>query len=66
MAVAVIMKIRLDKYLTDMGTGTRSELKKAIRSGKASVNGRIEKKPERKVDTETDEVVFQGQPVVYI
>lgn len=66
MAVAVIMKIRLDKYLTDMGTGTRSELKKAIRSGKASVNGRIEKKPERKVDTETDEVVFQGQPVPYL
>ena len=25
------MKIRLDKYLADMGKGTRSEVKKAIR-----------------------------------
>ena len=39
MAVAVVMMIRLDKYLADMGLGTRSEIKKEIRSGSLSVNG---------------------------
>ena len=33
MAVAVIMKLRLDKYLTEMGCGTRSQVKKEILKG---------------------------------
>mgnify|MGYP000697735769 CR=1 FL=1 len=52
MAVAVIMKLRLDKYLTEMGCGTRSQVKKEILKGSVSVNGEIAKKAERKVDTE--------------
>ena len=48
MAVAVIMKLRLDKYLTEMGCGTRSQVKKEILKGSVSVNGEIAKKAERK------------------
>ena len=29
------MKLRLDKYLADMGIGTRTEVKKAITKGQA-------------------------------
>ena len=65
MAVAVSMKIRLDKYLADMNCGTRSGLKKEIRGGNVTVNGTPVKSPEIKIDTETDKVVFRGQPVVY-
>ena len=42
--------IRLDKYLADMGVGTRTEVKKLIRQGKVTVDGSIEKSQERKID----------------
>ena len=57
--------IRLDKYLADMGTGTRSEVKKAIRSGRVSVNGSIIKKPEEKIDETVQEVTLDGTLVGY-
>ena len=31
--------LRLDKYLADMGTGTRSQVKQMIGKGRVSVNG---------------------------
>ena len=37
--------MRLDKYLSDMGAGTRSELKKEIRKSGASIDGKIIKDP---------------------
>lgn len=42
--------IRLDKYLADMGIGTRSEVKNIIRKKQVSVNGIPISKPETKVD----------------
>lgn len=65
MAVAVIMKIRLDKYLADMGLGTRSQIKKEIRSGQVVVNGISICRPEVKIDIDQDEVSFQGESVAY-
>ena len=53
---------RLDKLLGQEGLGTRSELKKAIRSGRASVNGAVEKDPGRQVSSE-DEVFFDGKKI---
>ena len=38
------MKIRLDKYLADMGVGTRTEVKRAISKGRVSVDGACVKK----------------------
>ena len=49
-----------------MGLGTRSEVKKAITRGLTEVNGAVVKQPECKVDTETDEIRYQGRPVGYI
>ena len=60
------MKLRLDKYLADMGIGTRSEVKKAVTKGQVTVNGQIMKKPEVKIDTQADEVLYQGQRVCYM
>ena len=59
------MKIRLDKYLADMGKGTRSEVKKAISKGLVRVNNVIVKKPETKLDTDSDHVLFDGVLVGY-
>lgn len=57
--------IRLDKYLADMGCGTRQEVKKLIRSGQVSVNGAVVKKPETKVEQTVQEVCLNGEKVVY-
>lgn len=59
------MKIRLDKYLADMGKGTRSEVKKVISKGLVRVNGAVVKKPETKLDIEIDQVLYEGESVGY-
>ena len=57
--------LRLDKFLADMGKGTRSELKRELKKGLVTVNGKTEKSPERKIDPETDQVAYRGEPVCY-
>lgn len=57
--------MRLDKFLSEMQMGTRSQLKQAIRKGAALVNGSIVKKAETAVDPMTDEIVFCGKKVIY-
>lgn len=57
--------IRLDKYLADMGCGTRQEVKKFIRSGQVSVDGIVIKKPETKVEQTVQEVFLNGEKVGY-
>lgn len=59
------MKLRLDKYLADMGTGTRAQVKKEISRGSVQVNGEVVKRPEVKIDTDTDQVIYAGKPVAY-
>lgn len=65
MAVDVVMRMRLDKYLSDMGTGTRSQVKKWIRTGMVTVNGLPERKPEAKITPGTDQVVWKDQLIPY-
>ena len=56
--------MRLDKYLSDMGVGTRSELKKDIRKGGAVVDGEVIKDPGHSVDA-SSRVVFKGSVIEY-
>ena len=56
--------MRLDKYLADMGEGTRQEVKKYIRRGSVTVNGELVRSPERKVD-ERDQICLDGRKVSY-
>jgi len=57
--------IRLDKYLADMGVGTRQEVKKYMKQGRVTVDGEIVKKPEVKVNTDQSIVCFDGREVAY-
>ena len=59
------MAMRLDKLLAHYGVGTRKEVKNYIRKGFVTVNGNIVKKDDFKVDYETDEIVFDGEKIVY-
>ena len=58
--------IRLDKYLADMGKGTRTELKEMIRKGRIKVNGTIVKKPEMKIKKGEDTICLDNAPVEYV
>lgn len=49
-------KLRLDKYLADMGVGTRQEVKALIRKGRVAVDGITAKAPELKVDPDEAQV----------
>lgn len=57
--------LRLDKYLADMGFGTRTEVKQFIKKGQVLVNAEVVKKPESKVSTTDDDVVCCGEKVGY-
>ena len=56
--------MRLDKYLSDMNVGTRTEIKKAVRQGQVSVDGVTVKNPGLSVN-ETSSVFYQGKEIVY-
>ncbi|MCI5648680.1 MAG: pseudouridine synthase [Fusicatenibacter sp.] len=58
-------RLRLDKYLADMGKGTRTQVKGMIRSGRVTVNGQVIKTAEWKVDTEQDAILLDDQPIRY-
>ncbi len=57
--------IRLDKFLSQMNIGTRSEVKNFIRKGKIMVNGVVCKNPDLKIDEETDRVCCEGSEIIY-
>ncbi len=56
--------MRLDKFLADMGVGSRSDLKKAIRKSLVTVNGTVEKDPGAQVSAE-DRICFDGAEIRY-
>ena len=57
--------MRLDKFLTETGAGTRSEVKKWIKSGAVTVNGESAKRPELKIDENRDVICCCGQTLAY-
>lgn len=57
--------IRLDKFLCDMGLGTRSEVKIILKRGRVSVNGMMQKNPDLKINPETDSVSVDGKDLKY-
>lgn len=60
--------MRLDKYLADMGKGTRQEVKKYIRKGMVTVNGEVTCSPDCKIDPDDSslQVLLNGVPVAYV
>ncbi len=57
--------MRLDKYISDVKTDSRTEAKKLIKRGFVSVNGSIVKKPEYKVKEDSDVVCIEGKEYKY-
>lgn len=57
--------MRLDKFLAEMGVGTRSEVKKLIRRGDVLVDGKKETSPDAKIDAKLQQVTCQGTTIAY-
>ena len=57
--------MRLDKLLSNMGYGTRKEVKQLMKKGAVRVNAVTVKDAAMHVDTEKDEVTILGEKVVY-
>ncbi|MFR5602487.1 MAG: S4 domain-containing protein, partial [Lachnospiraceae bacterium] len=57
--------MRLDKFLAEMGKGSRSQIKEAAKKGRIQVNGTIEKKTDRKIDPVKDQIWFDSLLVSY-
>ena len=62
--------MRLDKFLSETTTESRSQVKREIRQGMVTVNGIVEKLPEKQIEEKTDCVCLKGkelhyQPFVY-
>jgi len=53
--------MRLDKFLSDCGLGTRKQLKEYIKNGMVTVDGNIISKPEFAVDPNKNEILFSGE-----
>jgi len=59
-----VMVVRVDKILSELGFGSRSEIKKYAKAGKIRINDRVIKKADEKVDSERDKLYFEGRQVV--
>ncbi|MBE5883406.1 MAG: rRNA pseudouridine synthase [Lachnospiraceae bacterium] len=57
--------MRLDKYLSELNIGSRSQVKTYIRQKLIKVNGELATKPEQKVDETKDIITFRGNTLQY-
>ena len=57
--------MRLDKFLAEVGLGSRKEVKQLIKKGHISVNQKIEKSDKKQIDPEKDQVDYQGEILHY-
>lgn len=57
--------MRLDKFFSQTGTLTRSQVQKQLKLGKVTVNGETIKKSDYKVDPDKDEIRYNDDKIVY-
>lgn len=57
--------MRLDKFLADVGLGSRKEVKALIKKGHIKVNDQTVKSDKFQVDEWTDQVTYEGERFIY-
>ena len=57
--------MRLDKFLTECGLGSRKEVKKLLDNGKIRVNDTIIKNPQTNIKENVDKIEFEGKTLMY-
>lgn len=59
------VKMRLDRFLSSMGMGSRKEITDQIKRGAVTLNGKVCKQGKQQINALEDEVCMGGQRVVY-
>ena len=54
---------RLDKFLSNAGAGTRSQVKTILKAGRVTVDGKPEKDGSRHIDPATQTVCLDAEPI---
>lgn len=58
--------MRIDKFLSHMGVGTRTEVKQLLKKGAISVNNQVEKSPKTQIQPSEDQVKLNGERIQYV
>ena len=58
--------MRLDKFLANMGVGTRTEVKQLLKKKQVTVNDNIETSPKRQLNPDVDVVTVNDTRIQYI
>ncbi len=58
--------MRIDKFLSEMGIGSRREIKEYTKSGRITLNNALIKKSDIKINPETDVICFDNQEISYV
>lgn len=57
--------MRLDKFLSNLNMGSRSQVKELLKKGSITVNGRTAVNPRQQIDERKDSIICCGQQLVY-
>lgn len=57
--------MRLDKFISESGIASRTEIAKAARSGSITVNGKVVRRAGDHIDPTVDEIIYCGRQVIY-
>lgn len=57
--------MRIDKYISACGAASRSEVKKLIKSGRITINGKPPQKADEHINENEDIVMLDGKELVY-
>jgi 16S rRNA pseudouridine516 synthase len=57
--------MRIDKWLSNTGFGSRKEVKQLLKSGAVTLNGTVIKDPKTQANPDKDHVVVHGEEVIY-
>ena len=57
--------MRLDRLLSEMNIGTRSQIKDYVRQKRVQVNGIVAQKADQQVQPEVDQISFDGKPISF-
>lgn len=58
-------QIRLDKFISNQTTLSRSEVRKAVFCGRVTVDGEVVRQPDRKIDEEKAQVALDSQQIAF-
>ena len=60
------MKLRIDKILSNMGIGSRKQIKQDAKKGHIKINDEVVKDSSKIVDTDTDQIKYKNEIVKYV